>query len=93
MAIEETERFNSVERGDAYLKVAHAVHSRTDEVPLWEGYREVAIDLQCEVTALREALKSVGGYLMTAKLKNQPEWIEFIPTIIAEADAVLDRIK
>lgn len=57
--IEDTQEFDSTERADAYLKVAHTVHTRTDELPLWEAYREVAIDLQC---ALNRATLEVGEY-------------------------------
>ncbi len=48
---EEIEEHNAIERADAYIQVAEKVHSRSDSLPLWEAYREVAIDLQCALNA------------------------------------------
>jgi hypothetical protein len=53
--------------------------------------RRAGMQLALDVAALRKMLETVGGYLMTAKLRNQPEWMEYIPTIISEADELLAR--
>lgn len=44
------------------------------------------------ISKLRESLERCGGYLMTALPVNQPEWLDGIPEIIAEADAALASI-
>lgn len=45
------------------------------------------------VLELLRATKKIGGYLMTARKINQPEWLAGIDELIAEADAAIASVE
>jgi hypothetical protein len=47
------------DRGAAYFVVSKKAHETYKGMSMWEAYREVSIDVQCENQKLRDLLKKI----------------------------------